>query len=95
MNRYRGIRVMTMAWLLVAASPGVVLAQHVVGGMGEPVRMGAFDGRGLLDNPAAQAGLVSGKGKGKARHARATDARHVPGTSTGGAAPTLPGRRLP
>jgi hypothetical protein len=93
MSRNRGIRVMTMAWLLAATSSGAALAQHVVGGMGEPVRMGAFDARGLIDNQTAgQTGVAHGKGKPRAR---TTDAHRAPAAGTRVGAPALPGRHLP
>ncbi|MBV8159215.1 MAG: hypothetical protein JO278_16260 [Dyella sp.] len=92
MNKDRGIRVMTMALLLAAAGTGTALAQHVVGGMGEPVRMGAFDGRGQLDSQAVMTGPVSAKHKARAR---TTDARRGPAASTRGGAQALPGRHLP
>ena len=57
---------MTAAWLLAAASSGNALAQHVVGGMGEPVRMGAFDARGQFEGQAILAAPVSGKEKARA-----------------------------
>jgi hypothetical protein len=95
MNRNRGIRVirvMTMAWLLAAAGSGTALAQHVVGGMGEPVRMGAFDGHGVVDSQAGQTGVAPGKGRARAR---TTDSRHPPAASTRGGVPALPGKHLP
>jgi hypothetical protein len=61
MKRDCGVRVMTAAWLLAAASSGNALAQHVVGGMGEPVRMGAFDARGQFEGQAMLAAPVSGR----------------------------------
>jgi len=92
MGRNRGIRVMTTAWLLAAASSGTALAQHVAGGMGEPVRMGAFDGHGLIDGQAGQTGPAPGKGRARVR---TTDTHAAPTTSTHGKVPALPGRHLP
>jgi len=95
MGRNCGIRVMTTAWLLAAASSGTALAQHVVGGMGEPVRMGAFDGRGLIDSPAAQTSQAPGKGHVRARTTRTQAAAPAATPSTHGKVPALPGRHLP
>ena len=92
MKRDCGVRVMTAAWLLAAASSGNALAQHVVGGMGEPVRMGAFDARGQFEGQAMLAAPVSGKEK---ERARPTGARRVPAAGTRGVTPTLPGKQLP
>lgn len=85
-----------MAMALMAAASGAAHAQHVVGGMGEEVRIGAFSdqahgnrNRGLSDSRAFNAAK---RDKGRTRSTERHDAR--PG-SVRAPASSLPGRHLP
>lgn len=92
------IRIYSLAAMAVlAAAPLAAQAQHVVGGMGEEVRIGAFGGRSdnLADNrgPVHRNGLhAAGRDKGRAR----TDDRYQMRTGNAqGKATALPGKHLP
>lgn len=85
-----------MAMVMMAAASGTAHAQHVVGGMGEEVRIGAFSGpahgngnRGLSDSRAFNAAK---RDKGRTRSTERHDAR--PGTVRAPAS-SMPGRHLP
>lgn len=85
-----------MAMAMIAAASGTAHAQHVVGGMGEEVRIGAFSEpahggrtRGLSDGRAFNAAK---RDKGRTRSSERHDAR--PGTVRAPAS-SLPGRHLP
>ncbi|GAB7548262.1 hypothetical protein CS8_079550 [Cupriavidus sp. 8B] len=86
-----------MAIAMLAATSGAAQAQHVVGGMGEEVRIGAFGGR--ADNYMGGRGLpdshgLNAAGRDRVR-TRAIDRHGAPATSARGKVPTLPGRHLP
>ena len=86
-----------VAIAMLAATPGAAQAQHVVGGMGEEVRIGAFGGQ--ADNhlagrvPPDKHGL-NAAGRNEAR-TRAGDRQGVRAASTRAKVPLLPGRHLP
>jgi len=96
MNRIRVFPLMAVA--LLAATPGVSQAQHVVGGMGEEVHIGAFSGGQLNSDVGGRAlpanrNHATGPNKGLARPMGQHKVRAV---SSRGTMPTLPpGRQLP
>jgi hypothetical protein len=86
-----------MAMAMLTAASGAAHAQHVAGGMGEEVRIGAFAGATLRGDsnrgvPNGRAFNAAKPAKGPARSANHQVARPL---SVRGAAPTLPGRNLP
>ncbi|RDK07513.1 hypothetical protein [Cupriavidus lacunae] len=83
-----------MAMAMLTAVSGAALAQHVVGGMGEEVRIGAFSGPTHRINGRAEGlRLDSSKpDKGPRQSANQHAARPTGGH---GPVPTLPGRHLP
>ncbi|QOT80325.1 hypothetical protein [Cupriavidus basilensis] len=95
MNKIYSFALMAIAAL--AASSGAAQAQHVVGGMGEDVRLGAFGGRG--DNDLGGRSLPDSQGLNAARRdrnrARAIDRHAVRASGARGRTPSLPGRNLP
>ena len=95
MNQIYSFALMVIAML--AATSGAAQAQHVVGGMGEEVRIGAFDSR--ADNYLGGRGLPDSHGPNAAsrdrNRTRAIDRRAVRATGARAKAPSLPGRNLP
>ncbi|MGO4158289.1 hypothetical protein [Cupriavidus sp. YAF13] len=95
MNKIYSFALMAIAML--AATSGAAQAQHVVGGMGEEVRIGAFGGR--ADNYLSGRGLPDSRGPNAAgrdrNRTRANDRHAVRATGARGKAPSLPGRNLP
>ncbi|MGX6568847.1 hypothetical protein [Cupriavidus necator] len=82
-----------MAIAMLTAS-GAAFAQHVVGGMGEEVRIGAFSGP--THRTDSSRGTPTGRTDNTAKPGRqAADPRSARPVSTRGPAPTLPGKHLP
>lgn len=95
MNKIYSFALMAIAMLV--ATSAAAQAQHVVGGMGEEVRLGAFGGR--ADNYLGGRSLPDSHGlnaAGRDRHrTRATDRHAVRANGARGRTPSLPGRNLP
>ncbi|NUA30112.1 hypothetical protein [Cupriavidus basilensis] len=95
MNKIYSFALMAIATL--AATSGAAQAQHVVGGMGEEVRLGAFGGR--ADSHLGGRGLPDSHGPNAAgrdrNRTRAIDRYAVRATGARAKAPSLPGRNLP
>ncbi|AQV94410.1 hypothetical protein BJN34_10980 [Cupriavidus necator] len=86
-----------MAMAMLTAASGAALAQHVVGGMGEEVRIGAFSSptQGSHNNRIGSVGRRLDPSKpGKVLRQGANQHAAHP-ASARGPVPTLPGRHLP
>jgi len=95
MKKIRSFPLMALAML--AAASGAAHGQHVVGGMGEEIRVGAFaspahHGEGNRNMADGRRFNTAKSGKGPARSANHDVARPM---SVRGPAPSLPGRHLP
>ncbi|WP_316149960.1 hypothetical protein [Cupriavidus sp. BIC8F] len=91
MKKIHAYPLMAMAMLTTAS--GAVSAQHVVGGMGEEVRIGAF--AGPTHRTDSNRGVPAGRRFNTAKPGQAADPRSARPVSARGAAPTLPGKHLP
>ncbi|WP_416050984.1 hypothetical protein [Cupriavidus basilensis] len=95
MNKIYSFALMAIATL--AATSGAAQAQHVVGGMGEEVRLGVFGGR--ADNYLGGRSLPDSHGltaAGRDRNrTRAVNRQAVRASGPRGRTPSLPGRNLP
>ncbi|UIF84881.1 hypothetical protein [Cupriavidus sp. UYPR2.512] len=92
MKKIHAYPLMAMAMLTTAS--GAALAQHVVGGMGEEVRIGTF--AGPTHGTDSNRGIPTARRFNTAKPGRqAADPRSARPISTRGAAPTLPGKHLP
>lgn len=86
-----------MAMAMLAAASGFAHAQHVVGGMGEEVRIGAFAGPTYRSD--LHHGVPTGRKFNTAKPGntarQVADPRGARPASARGPAPMLPGKHLP
>lgn len=85
-----------MAMAMLTAISGAAHAQHVVGGMGEEVRIGTFSGptQRINGRDTGEGRRVESSKPGKVlRHGTSQHAARPSGAR--GPVPTLPGRHLP
>ncbi|RWA54136.1 hypothetical protein AU476_11665 [Cupriavidus sp. UYMSc13B] len=83
-----------IAMAMLTTVSGAAFAQHVVGGMGEEVRIGAFGGP--THDTDIKRGIPIGRRFNAAKPGRqAADPRSARPISARGPAPTLPGKHLP
>ncbi|MEM5429780.1 hypothetical protein [Cupriavidus oxalaticus] len=93
MPRFPALSLVTAA--LLAAASGIAQAQHVTGGMGEPVRIGAFSAPAERIDGDRRLAAPRGSGQARAGMARRQGSASQAARPNGAPAALPPGRHLP